>query len=249
MAAKLCLMARGGDETLLGYERYFPAYIASLPIFEKPRAFVDAFRNSKLLPHEVLSFLIYFRNPSVRFRILKRRYNLLKSKCFDLIDRTVIRQLASAYSNVQELQRLEITSTQLPHLLNYEDKNSMFHSVETRLPFLDYRVLETSLSINNKFKIRNGWSKYVLRKAGQKWLPDNILWRKNKFGFEAPKGIIFEGLKGQKNYTDTIKNSSILQKILKDPSRLPSTVINQDMKWKFFNIAKWEQIYNVHLLL
>ena len=83
---------------------------------------------------------------------------------------------------------MEIESFQLPHLLRYEDRNSMHHSIEARLPFLDYRLVETCYGIDSHLKIRQGWTKHILRVAMHGLAPDSILWRKNKFGFEAPIG-------------------------------------------------------------
>ena len=65
----------------------------------------------------------------------------------------------------------------------------MAHSIETRLPFLDYRVVETALSLPNHLKINNGWSKWLLRKGMENRMPETIVWRKNKFGFEAPESM------------------------------------------------------------
>ena len=78
----------------------------------------------------------------------------------------------SIYDNHFKLQKSEISKVQLPHLLKYSDKLSMYHSVESRLPFLDYKLIELSLSLNYRTKIRNGWSKYILRKMVEKFIYD-----------------------------------------------------------------------------
>lgn len=75
----------------------------------------------------------------------------------------------------------------LQELLRYADRNSMAHGVEVRLPFLDHQLVELLFSLPHRFKIRNGWTKWLLRQAMQHQLPDAIVWRKEKVGFEPPQ--------------------------------------------------------------
>ena len=69
---------------------------------------------------------------------------------------------------------LEITETNLPMLLRFEDKNSMHFAIETRLPFLDYRFVEFALGLPSRVKLNRGWTKWPLRAAMQKDLPAKI---------------------------------------------------------------------------
>ena len=89
--------------------------------------------------------------------------------------------------DIFRLQRRELYETSLPKMLKWEDRNSMRFSIETRLPFLDYRNVNFSLSVDPNLKIHRGWSKYPLRKYAEKILPADIVWRKDKFGFNAPE--------------------------------------------------------------
>lgn len=80
-----------------------------------------------------------------------------------------------------------IRETSLPHLLRYEDRNSMAFSVEGRVPFLDYRLVEYSLREAFSLCVHEGWSKWVLREAMRGMVPDEVLWRRDKVGFETPE--------------------------------------------------------------
>lgn len=82
-------------------------------------------------------------------------------------------------------QLVEVTS--LPHLLRYEDRNGMAFSIETRLPFLDYRLVEYHFGPAAPYRIREGWSKYILRQAASAWTPQAVVWRKDKVGFATPE--------------------------------------------------------------
>jgi asparagine synthase (glutamine-hydrolysing) len=75
----------------------------------------------------------------------------------------------------------------LPGLLRYEDKNSMAHSIEARVPFLDWRLVELVFAMPWNQKISHGTRKFVLRNAMRGILPDSVLNRQDKIGFSTPE--------------------------------------------------------------
>ena len=75
----------------------------------------------------------------------------------------------------------------LEELLRYADRNSMAHAVEVRLPFLNYQLVEFLFTLPPQLKIRDGWTKWLLRASMEKLLPKDIVWRKEKIGFEPPQ--------------------------------------------------------------
>lgn len=79
-----------------------------------------------------------------------------------------------------------LLNTSLPALLHYEDRNSMAFSLEARVPFLDYRIVEFALSLDSRFKISSTWTKWVLRKAAENVLPAQVAWRRSKMGYPTP---------------------------------------------------------------
>jgi asparagine synthase (glutamine-hydrolysing) len=81
----------------------------------------------------------------------------------------------------------ETFDTALPVLLVYADRSSMAHSREVRLPFLDRRVAEYSLSLPSRFSFEEGYSKRMLRDALAGRLPEDVLRRRDKVGFEPPQ--------------------------------------------------------------
>ncbi|MEI9947103.1 MAG: asparagine synthase (glutamine-hydrolyzing) [Chitinophagaceae bacterium] len=74
----------------------------------------------------------------------------------------------------------------LETLLRYADRNSMANSVEVRLPFLSHQLAEFVFSLPDTMKINAGWTKWIARKVFDKKLPEEIIWRKEKVGFEPP---------------------------------------------------------------
>ena len=91
--------------------------------------------------------------------------------------------------SIQEHSRSLLLRRHLPMLLHNEDRNSMAHSVESRMPFLDYRLVELSLSLPDEFKLYRGLTKRVMRSAIQGIIPEPIRQRRDKIGFATPEAI------------------------------------------------------------
>jgi asparagine synthase (glutamine-hydrolysing) len=84
-------------------------------------------------------------------------------------------------------------ATNLPMLLRYEDRNSMAHGIEARVPFLDHRLVEFALKLGDAHKIVGGDTKRVLRRAMAPFLPESVASRRDKLGFATPEEIWFKG--------------------------------------------------------
>jgi len=245
---KVMLDGQGGDETLLGYEKYYPS--AYFDIYKK-YGFLQAIKdirksnknNDKMNIKWILIYTIGTLFANLRKKEYSRRTNFLKpfDNKFTFLD-----NLAKSYLNINKLQEYEIKYTNLPVLLKYEDKNSMRHSIETRLPFIDYKTVETALSLDIKYKIKDGWTKYILRKVIDNILPSTIVWRKNKLGFNAPESIWIEDL--SETIIEEITNSKILNKICYMEKLLAKlNKLDYRLKWRLYNISVWERIYNVKI--
>jgi asparagine synthase (glutamine-hydrolysing) len=89
-------------------------------------------------------------------------------------------------SGIRDRQVADLTLYSIPALLHYEDRNSMAHSVEARVPFLDHELVEFIVSCPADVKLRRGWTKWILRESLADVLPEKIRRRKNKMGFPTP---------------------------------------------------------------
>lgn len=241
---KVLLDGQGGDETLLGYERYFPVFLKNINLFERLKYFIQFSKNSKLGIKQLTRFYFYFNFPRLREYLLLKRTNFL-------LDTNTFRSWKNKfrlknYKSISDLQIAEICENQLSHLLRYEDKNSMAYSIETRLPFLDYRLIEFLISINSEHKLFNGWSKYLLRNFADNKLPDELTWRKNKMGFEFDQDSLLNSIKEE--FLSNIDNSPILCKILDKKKIIKKyNSLSTQMKWKLYNLIVWEKQFKVKL--
>jgi len=233
------LDGQGADEVLMGYPRYLGAYFKSLPANQLLTNIYKSQNQYGVSALSILKYYLYFTSFSVRYKRNMWNFSNVNKKYSGLVDPEMIRKLVESSKDIKELQQLEISSTILPSLLRYEDKNSMSCSIESRLPFLDWNFVELALSINGQFKIKDGWSKYILRKSMQGLLPDAITWRKKKFGFNPPTSLWFDSLP---DMNSLIHQSPILNEVF--DGKIPEYQ-DDNVKWRLLNISKWEKIHNV----
>lgn len=179
------LSGQGGDELFLGYERYYVPQILSL-FPNLPRlmlAGVLAGLRSRLGLRGIAAYLAYFGFPRFRLSVLRRRARRVFRP--DLVARAVS-LVRGGETDMRSLQKVELQEGQLSRLLRYDDRTSGAHGMETRLPFLDFRLVEFAYRLPWNHKIRNGWTKYLVRRyLEQNGLP-SIAWRRHKLGFDAP---------------------------------------------------------------
>src|SRR4030095_1461525 len=89
-------------------------------------------------------------------------------------------------------QVIDIQRLSVPVLLHYEDRMSMAVGREIRLPFLDYRLVRLLVPLPVTYKLRDGWTKWIFRRAMETWLPTDITWRKDKQHFIVPQNEWFQ---------------------------------------------------------
>lgn len=239
---KVMLDGQGGDEILLGYERYYTTYFLNALKQGKPikagKEFWNSAKNSSMSMPMLILYSGYFLLPWLRVLKNRRKWTAIPDEVLEHGLNT-LRESSNAFGGIRSLQIAEITKFQLPHLLKYEDRNSMAWSVEARVPFVDHRVIETALALQPEDKIRDGYSKWALRKAMDGRMPESITWRKNKIGFEAPAAKWSSALYGE--FERRAFESVILKELNLNSS------LNQDNQYLLYNLACWEKTYNVNL--
>jgi len=134
----------------------------------------------------------------------------------------------------------------LPELLLMRvDKITMSTSVEGRAPYLDHKLVEFVMGIPSRLRVKNGQLKYILKKASEGIIPDNIIYRK-KQGFSAPVKEWFGGELG-KYITYSILNSKIRERRLFNYEYIRNMLDKQQTGkadssvhlWLLFNLSKW----------
>ena len=130
-------------------------------------------------------------------------------------------------TTITSRQLMDLKYFSLPQLLHTEDRMSMALSTEMRVPFLDFKFVETILPLNVDTKLKNGWTKYIFRKSMEEFLPSEITWRKDKQNFGNAQGELLKGSlsnKIRKNYFSS--DSLIFKKEIIKRSELLKTYEN-----------------------
>ena len=187
---KVSLNGAAGDEIFAGYGNYY----AKIQI-ENLKKFRFGNYLSNLNWKESNNHLISFINPFIEFwkeylgmpfpsiRYKKSRHDFIK---------VVNSNESFNFLTLDEMLFSEVTNTKIPYWLRSGDKGYMGVPLEVRAPFLDYRIVETAIKLPTSYLIRNGWHKWILRKAMDGILPMDVLWRKRKMGFPFPYDSFFQ---------------------------------------------------------
>jgi asparagine synthase (glutamine-hydrolysing) len=132
-------------------------------------------------------------------------------------------------------------STHLQNLLLYGDKTAMAWSVESRMPFMDYRLVQFLASLPPAYKIHNGWTKWLARQALQGQLPAAVLWRRDKMGWAIPEDSWF-GEPLAPWLTSQLSGSAFAAQIAQQAGiRLGSAGLPQRLR--LLNLAVWHRLF------
>jgi asparagine synthase (glutamine-hydrolysing) len=236
-AVPVILSGQGGDELFLGYERYYVSHTLSLfPNLPKMMlSGIQAGAHSNLGLHGMIALIVYFGFPRLRYQILlQRAKNVFQPwllECASVLDKTLC-------CHLRDLQERELLEGSLSRLLRYDDRTSGAHGLETRLPFLDYRLIEFSYRLPWKHKIRNGWTKYLLRRYLSQHGLQVIAWRRHKLGFNAPNDAWVRQLIHY--HRGTLCDSCFARQILRngvDPGQL-----HPRQQWNVYNVLRLAEL-------
>ena len=144
---------------------------------------------------------------------------------------------------------LQLSVTNLPELLRYEDRNSMAHSIESRVPFLDHPLVEFAARLPQRLKLRGWTTKYVLRRAMRGLLPPEILSRR-KMGFPVPVGawlragyrpLVDEFILGPRALGRGLFNADALRTMV--AAHASGAEPHGQRLWALINFEIWQRIF------
>jgi len=156
-----------------------------------------------------------------------------------------------SFDNLGKTLYLSSHSTILPTILRNYDRYSMANGVEIRMPFMDHRIVSYAFALPWSAKIRNGFSKSIIRDAIAPYLPHDVVYRKSKIGFNSP---IVDWMKGPLKtfFLDTVRSNSFrssdlidareveiaVRKVIEDPR---ATFSMGEKAWSRLALFLWEE--------
>lgn len=179
------LNGQGGDELLAGYPRYRINHALGRIAQGDLRAFSYFFKDPRFLGFFAFQLLppsLFVQRTAVSMPFLKRDF--LKKHHDRHAD--YFRARVPCQKNLSQSLKSDFFNYILPSLLRYEDKNSMHFSVEVRLPFMDYRLVEWVFGLEDGAKIHGELNKRILRESMEGTLPENVRLRQDKMGWATP---------------------------------------------------------------
>lgn len=196
---KVLLDGQGADELLGGYPGYFGPRLAGLLRCGHWRLLareLQALRQQQGLPvrHSLARLADALLPGALRqaLRAAAGRPSTARAPWLDLArlrcePRDPFVAAGERRHSMQALSRAQLLATHLPQLLHCEDRNSMAHGVEARVPFLDHRLVAFTLGLQDGHKLAGGITKRVLRQAMAGVLPEPVRQRRDKLGFATPE--------------------------------------------------------------
>ncbi|HJV84453.1 MAG TPA: asparagine synthase (glutamine-hydrolyzing) [Noviherbaspirillum sp.] len=184
---KVLLGGQGADEVFAGYRKFFIVALREALHAREPASTVRLLYSFGLmLLHEGRQARLYWEN--------RHRYWGKAEASFRLLDWKPPSEnlLGSPRLTVRQID--DVQQWSLPTLLRYEDRNSMGYGVESRLPFMDYRLVELALALPARLKLRHGFGKWALREASARVVPDSIRLNRLKRGFDVTQSWLSEGM-------------------------------------------------------
>jgi len=251
---KVLLDGQGADELLAGYQFYFRPFQLDL---------LDL-GHSELAKRETAKFNRRLRSASQQYKDSARRFNASVA-----YSDSEIASMASGWkrppvtnypytegvaptipgSRLRRTLSEALLYNSLPMLLRYADRNSMAFSRESRLPYLDYDLVDFCIRIPDEYYIRNGWQKWILRQAAANCIPAQIRWRADKVGYAAPLDLwlrkeLFSW--GYERVTDSrLKDVPGFSRAMIDAlwhEHQSEGINNSWALWKWISLAEWMEI-------
>lgn len=194
---KVLLTGQGGDEVLGGYHKYYFYLFADLirsGRWSEARNEIKRYGELKgrgtLVANKIAKIMASHVMPQGVKNVLRHSKGqaapsyLAKAFTSHSANRIFTEKRFAGILNNDLYNALKISP--LPSLLHIDDRSSMAHSVESRAPFLDYRLVEYVFSLGPEYKIRDGITKYLLRRSMKGILPEDVRMRTDKMGFATP---------------------------------------------------------------
>lgn len=266
---KVILGGQGGDELFGGYARYLVGYleqalkgailetqeegrhlvslasiIPNLPLLKQYRPMMQQFLQQGLFEDmDRRYFRLIERSPDIEGLLTQEAMSRLdREQLFAEFQKVFNHPDTKSYFN--KMTHFDL-KTSLPALLQVEDRVSMAASLESRVPFLDTRIVDLVSSMPPQLKFQGGKTKHILKMAVENLVPEPILKRKDKMGFPVPLKEWMQGGVVRDFVTDTLLSRRSLERGIFRPDALEGMLHKQGVGgrqlWGALCLELWHQ--------
>lgn len=244
------LDGQGADETMAGYTKYYQWYwqeiVAGYQWKEAKKEIELARQNGHKIKWNWKNYVAAFMPQLAANQLNKISYKKQENHPdittdFFLGNNDKTKIFKPAVTRLNDILYFNTMQFGLEELLRYADRNSMAHSREIRLPFLNHELVQFIFSLPSTFKIYEGFTKQILRLSMNDVLPKSIVWRKDKVGFEPPQKqwmknpevqeLIFESRK------KLVKQGILKAEVLQKPVRDQAAHEAENFDWRYLCAA------------
>ena len=257
---------QGSDEQLAGYTHFYMAKFSELLVKGKFRTFArewKIYKEKRAVTEKHISMSEIFKSSFVSMFIPDRKRYLIKAvycltgkSKLPFARRDILKALKNEPVYPMRDTRGFLTAyikNELRMQLHEEDRESMAFSVEARIPFLDYRLVECIYAMPFDYKLRNGVTKAVLRDSLKGVLPDKVRTRYSKLGFATPGDQWINN--NYEKYRDELYSAAMELSDLVDVDRVMKWFESQkgqikrgdNTAWRIICAGRWKKIFNVSL--
>ncbi len=247
------LDGQGADEALAGYHYFFGYYFKDLLLKGRLGRLASEMTHY-LRKHRSLyglKSMLFFLSPlAMRTRLRAMEKGYLNDDFYNAHASEASVISGDLYgSNTLQDALINHFEYKLEHLLKWEDRNSMWFSIEARVPYLDYRLVERTLSLGDELIIDKGMTKHILREAMKGILPEPIRVRRDKVGFGTPQDEWFRTPAFKKYIEELIHSESFASRGVMDVKKVQDIYkkhLNREgnyakLIWKWIHLENWYQ--------
>lgn len=244
------LDGQGADEIAGGYTRFIPWHLHTIM---RQKGIMAASKEKKALnandfhvDWNIKQYAAALFPEKTAIHLQERAFNQVKNTPFinadflaqyqnrDILLKPVVRQL-------EDILYYTTFTHGLEELLRYADRNSTAHSCEVRLPFLYHELVALLFSLPAAIKIKDGYTKWILRKSVEEILPNRIVWRKGKTGYEPPQKdwLLKPAMQGMiRDAQRILVDAKVLdQDVMKAPLQSAAAHDANNFEWRCLNAA------------
>lgn len=250
---KVILDGQGSDEALAGYE-YIPGlYHKSLfthfkwiTLFKETLKYLKLHRSTRSL-----KYMLFFLLPGkMRTKVKVAQKTYINPVFAKKHNRNVFIEKLYGSKNVKEML-INHFAYKLEHLLKWGERNATAFNIDSRIPFLDSKFVEYAIALDDNDKIKDGYTKYILRESFKGIMPENIRLRVDKKGFTVPQDEWFKTQEFRIFIMNILNSDSFRSRgyiIPEEAIRLYEKHLKNEINiskdiWKWINLELWFRLY------